>query len=183
MHQNSKCHVSSLDGWKCFEKNKAIELQFEENKEPELRVKEKQRQKNVAYMKKLIDVVRTLAKGGKTFRGHNEKEESDEKGLFLEVVQLLKKYDPEFKEYLETAPRNCTYLSNHVQNDILQALKNVILRSIRQEIEGQHISVIADETSDVSHYEQIAVVFRYIPKHSVLPVERFISIERLSHRC
>ncbi|KAL7299767.1 hypothetical protein TKK_0007515 [Trichogramma kaykai] len=121
-------------------------------------------------------------KGGKPLRGHNEKEESCEKGLFLEIVQLLKKYDRDFESYINLAPKNCTYLSNYIQNDILLSIKNVILRNIQNELSGQPFSIIADETSDVSHHEQIAIVLRYVPIGSILPIERFIALKRLKSR-
>lgn len=178
-HQTTKCHLSSLESWENFKTSKAIDVQLDEQKEVQLKTREKQRQQNVIYFKKLIDIVLTLVKGGKSLRGHNEREDSNERGLFLEIVKLLIKYDPEFRIYLENAPKNCTYLSNLIQNDILKAIKNVILRLVKDEIQGQSISVIADETSDVRHHEQISIVFRYIPSGSVLPVERFISLERL----
>uniref|UniRef100_A0ABD2XBT5 HAT C-terminal dimerisation domain-containing protein n=1 Tax=Trichogramma kaykai TaxID=54128 RepID=A0ABD2XBT5_9HYME len=121
-----------------------------------------------------------MVKGGKPLRGHDESADSNEKGLFLEVVDLLKRYDVEFKEYLDNAPKNCTYLSNRIQNDILTALRNVILQLIREELEGQSVALTADETSDVGRHEQLSVVLRYIPKNEVLPVERFISMNRLT---
>uniref|UniRef100_A0ABD2WHF9 DUF4371 domain-containing protein n=1 Tax=Trichogramma kaykai TaxID=54128 RepID=A0ABD2WHF9_9HYME len=130
----------------------------------------------------MIDIIIILAKGGKPLRGHNEKEESCEKGLFLEIVQLLKKYDRDFESYINLAPKNCTYLSNYIQNDILLSIKNVILRNIQNELSGQPFSIIADETSDVSHHEQIAIVLRYVPIGSILPIERFIALKRLKSR-
>ncbi|XP_014221780.1 zinc finger MYM-type protein 1-like [Trichogramma pretiosum] len=142
-------------------------------------MREDQRLKNIEYMKKLIDIIIILAKGGKPLRGRNEKEESCERGLFLEIVQLLKKYDRDFESYINLAPKNCTYLSNYIQNDILLSIKNVILRNIQNELSGQPFSIIADETSDVSHHEQIAIVLRYVPIGSILSIERFIALKRL----
>lgn len=178
-HKDSNVHKSSVEGWEAFLKDEAVDVQLVEQKQAELTAREKQRLKNVEYMKRLVDVVRTLAKGGKPLRGHDEKQESNEKGLFLEIVNLLQKYDPVFKEYTESAPDNCTYLSNRIQNDILCALKNVILRQIQKEVEGVPISIIADETSDVSNHEQIAVFLRYIPKGKIYPVETFVALQRL----
>lgn len=50
---------------------------------------------------------------------------------------------------------------------------------IQNEVRGQPVSLLADETSDVSRHEQIAVVIRYIPRGQVHPVERFIALKRL----
>lgn len=47
---------------------------------------------NRNIMKRLIYVAICLTKGGRPFRGHNESKSSNEKGLFLDIVQLLVKY-------------------------------------------------------------------------------------------
>lgn len=178
-HEKSRCHASSMVGWENFNASKPVDVMLDDAKEAELKEKEKRRLENHKYMSRLIDIVRLLAKGGKPLRGHDESEESDEKGLFLEIVSLLQKYDPMFKSYIENAPKNCVYLSNRIQNDILASLSTVILRTISDEIKGQPFAVIADETSDVSHHEQLAVVFRYIPNGDKYPVERLVSLQRL----
>lgn len=44
-------------------------------------------------MKRLIDIIVCLGIGGKPFRGHSEKSNDIHKGLFLDIVGLLTKYD------------------------------------------------------------------------------------------
>lgn len=73
--------------------------------------------------------------------------------------------------------KNSTYPCNLIQNCILQATKNVILRQIINEVSDQSVSVIADETSDI--HEQLAVVIWYTPIGEDLSVERFVTLRRL----
>lgn len=73
-------------------------------------------------MKRLIDIVITLTKCGWALKGHNEKVDSIEKGLFLETVELLSRYDPVVKYNLEKRARNTSYRSNRIQNDILNSI-------------------------------------------------------------
>ena len=83
----------------------------------------------------------------------------------------------------QNIPRECFQelhiLSNHIQNDILEAMKIVILRQFKNEVRGQPVDVITDETSDEGHREQIAIVIRYIPLGLNLPIEGFVSLKRL----
>lgn len=160
-------------------KSKPVDILLNDAKEYALQQKDIQRTNNREYMARLIDIIRVLAKGGRSFRGHDETDDSKEKGLFLEIVNLFQKYDPFVKSYFETVAKNCTYLSSTIQNDILKALCNVILRHISQEVEGQSVSIMADETSDVSRHEQMAVFLRYIPRGEVMPVERFLGLQQL----
>ncbi|KAJ8889820.1 hypothetical protein PR048_009324 [Dryococelus australis] len=41
------------------------------------------------------------------------------KDFFLEIIYFLKKYDPVMKQYLEAGPKNSTYLSIRIQNDLI----------------------------------------------------------------
>lgn len=178
-HQLSTCHQSSLNAYKAFCKNSPIDVHLNEQKQTELSAREENRRRNRDFMERLVEIVRLLAKGGRPFRGHNEKHESNEKGLFLEIFNLLLKFDPFLKKYLETAPRNATYMSNRIQNDLIASLHNVMLKSIAAEIGGNKVSIMADETSDCGHHEQLAVVVRYFCDKKNRPVERFLTLKRL----
>ncbi|EDS30272.1 conserved hypothetical protein [Culex quinquefasciatus] len=143
-----------------------------------LKKKEDLRQKNRAIISRLIDVVKVLSKGGKPFRGHSEREDSQEKGLFLELVNLLAKYDPLLKNHIETGPKNALYLSNKIQNDLISAQHNVIFRKLKVKLRGKQITLIADETSDVGHHEQLSVVVRY--EDNGVPVETIVGVYRIT---
>lgn len=38
---------------------------------------------------------------------------------------------------------------------------------------------MADETPDIVHHEQLAIVLRYLPKNLSVPVETFVGLRRL----
>ncbi|XP_060846033.1 uncharacterized protein LOC132925678 [Rhopalosiphum padi] len=130
-------------------------------------------------MHRLIDIALCLAKNGKSLRGHNENTNSVSKGLFLEMVDLLKKYDSLLSEHLENGPKNASYISNRIQNDILLSIQNVMKRNISSRVKNTMVSIIADETSDCSHYEQLSVCVRYFNKKENRPVEHFVGVKRL----
>ncbi|XP_050065981.1 uncharacterized protein LOC126555058 [Aphis gossypii] len=130
-------------------------------------------------MKKLIDIIITIAKGGRALGVHDENSKSLEKGLFLEIVELISRYDPVMKDHLENAPKNSTYLSPDIQNDIIKSIQNVMLRSIISSIKCKPVSIIADETTDLGHNEQLSLVIRYFDEDTYMPVERFIGLHRV----
>lgn len=121
-------------------------------------------------MERLVDIVVCLSKCGKPFRGHDESKNSIQEGLFVEIVQLLKKYDP----------KNATYISNHIQNDLLYSIQNVIKRSIINQINNKWISIMADETSDLGHHEQLSIVISYFDICKNRPIKTFIGIQRVT---
>ena len=62
--------------------------------------------------------------------------------------------------------------SKRIQNELLQIMLEVCQEKISEEIKkSTYLSIIADETSDVSNIFQMAIVFRYIVQDR--PVERF----------
>jgi hypothetical protein len=63
---------------------------------------------------RLIDVTLCLRLGGRPFRENIEKSSELHQELFLELVNLLKKYDPVLKYHLDNGPRNALYTSNHI---------------------------------------------------------------------
>lgn len=84
-------------------------------------VEEKCKQ-NHKMLKRLTDIVVLLAKRTRPFREHTEKDGSAEECLFLDVVHLLKKYDPVLRIHLESGPKNASYTSNRIRNDIIESL-------------------------------------------------------------
>lgn len=127
-HQGSTCHNQSLKSFSSFTSNKETPINVLLDKQKEEVLAKKQVEKNnQSVMERLIDIVICLAKSGYPFRGHRENESNVNKGLFLSLVDILRKYDPVMKRHLEESPRNAMYTSNHIQNDLIKALHNVIL--------------------------------------------------------
>lgn len=102
-------------------------------------------------MHRLIDITILLAKTGKPFRGHKEKEEDvgSNRGMYLELVWLLKKYDITLKKHLEEGPKNATYLSNLIQNDLITSIHSVLKRQLVLSLKNKKISIMADRADGV----------------------------------
>ena len=59
------------------------------------------------------------------FRSHREDAYSSNKSNFIELVELMSKYDPVFGEhYLKEGNDNQQYLSPKIQNEVLYTLGN-----------------------------------------------------------
>lgn len=79
-----------------------------------------------------------------------------------------------FSTNLKSLPKNAKYTSNKIQNDILLASSNVILKTIIREVnEGSSVySLIVDESRDASTFEQMSICIRYV--HKLTIKERFL---------
>eukprot|EP00102_Acyrthosiphon_pisum_P022876 XP_016660086.1 PREDICTED: zinc finger MYM-type protein 1-like [Acyrthosiphon pisum] len=166
-HQSSKCHLNSAKALTDFINLKSIDCVLDKNRLEEISRKEKDRLKNREFMNRIIDIIICLGKSGRPFRGHDEKSDSCNLGLFKELVILLTKYDVVLQDHLQEAPKNALYTSNRIQNDLITSIKNVILRNIKNNLQNSFISIMADETTDVGHFEQLSIVFRYFDEKKI----------------
>ena len=97
--------------------------------------------------------------------------------MFLEVTELLAKYDIVLKNHFEKGPRNAMYTSMMIQNDLIAAIYENMIALIKEELSAANcFSVMMDESSDLSHKEQVSVVVRYVDKDYIIQ-ERLVDIE------
>ncbi|EDS44505.1 conserved hypothetical protein [Culex quinquefasciatus] len=177
-HERCDFHVGCKEALFAFKTQKGVDEQLDDQKSAVLKAKEQVRLRNRRLIAQLAEVVRMLCRGGRPFRGHDESNDSQEKRLFLEVIHLIAKYDDQLQEHLKAGPKNATYLSNKTQNELIAAMHNVMLRKIQGKLFGKRITIIADETSDCGHHEQLAVVIRYAEDDGSSQ-EVFVGLRRL----
>ncbi|XP_025421525.1 zinc finger MYM-type protein 1-like [Sipha flava] len=178
-HQLSKCHLNSVKALNDFIHLKSIDCVLDKNRLKEISRKEKDRLKNREFMKRVIDIIICLGKSGRPFRGHDEKSDSCNQGLFKELVILLTKYDIVLQNHFQDVQKNALYTSNRIQNDLITSIKNVILQNIKNSLKNSFISILADETTDVGHSEQLSIVFRYFDDEKNRPVETYIALKQM----
>ncbi|CAH0547004.1 unnamed protein product [Brassicogethes aeneus] len=131
--------------------------------------------KNREAIKRLIDIILYLAKQSLPLRGHDESEKSQNKGNFLELVNLIKKYDAVLAAHLVDASKVAKYTSNKIQNELIDHLAREVLSLITKNIkEATYFSLIVDSTQDFNKKEQLSLSCRYVNKFG-LPEESFLA--------
>ncbi|XP_032414769.1 zinc finger MYM-type protein 1-like isoform X2 [Xiphophorus hellerii] len=181
-HSGSESHMCAMVKWNTFQK-KSLEAVLETGNLQSQAAKDKEKQRNREILSRLISITLYLARQGMSFRGDDETSGSLNRGNFLELVELFGKYDSVIKLHLdrlkETLDSNkrplVSLLSNRTQNDIIKALGIAVRHAIKTEIEESELcSILIDETTDVSHMEQVSFVVRYV--HNMQIKERFIQV-------
>ena len=103
-------------------------------------------------LSRLLDV--TLSTCNLAFRGHREN--TDSKGNFLRIVELLGKYDPVLQELLRKPKGQIKYLSPKIQNELISVLVLKIEKALINEINtAPFYSIIFDTTQDISKTDQM----------------------------
>ena len=124
-------------------------------------------------MKILMRILITCAKANLPLRGHNESEESLNKGVFLELVDLVENESQTFQHLRSKVPENAKYTSGMSQNAMLSAISDCALDVIGDELRSAPFyAVIADETRDIGITEQMSICVRYV--YDQMVKERFL---------
>jgi len=129
---------------------------------------------------RLLSVVQFLGRLNLPFRGHDESPDSLNKGIFQELVIFLADVgDKVLSNHLQSAPDNAKYTSPQIQNEMIRIIGSSIQDKIAKKIQKASIfTVMIDETTDVSHKEQVAVFIRFVENTATGPdiQERLLAI-------
>ncbi|XP_035214127.1 zinc finger MYM-type protein 1-like [Stegodyphus dumicola] len=122
-----------------------------------------------AVIERLMLIVRYLSRQCLAFRGSSQKLFQPDNGNFLQLTQMISKFDAVLSEHLrriqsknyKNAPH---YLGWEHQNEMIKLLATTIQEQILDRIrEAKYFSIILDCTPDISHTEQITVIIRCVP--------------------
>ncbi|XP_067436490.1 zinc finger MYM-type protein 1-like isoform X2 [Thunnus thynnus] len=122
---------------------------------------------------RLIDATAYLGMQEQSFRGHDERQESANKGNYRELVDLIARYDNILAEHIENSGV-FSDLSKTIQNDLISAIASTIKSEIKGEVDAApFFAWQIDETTDVSCHSQLSVIVRYIDDNGTIQ-ERFL---------
>ncbi|CAN6575550.1 unnamed protein product [Malus baccata var. baccata] len=127
-----------------------------------------------------LDCIRFLLRQGLAFRGHDESEDSSNKGNFLELLKFLAYHNEGIKDVVfKNAPENLKLTSPDIQKDLVYAAACETTNAIMFDIgDDAFFSVLVDESRDISVKEQMVVVLRYVNTNGQV-VERFMGIKHV----
>lgn len=136
---------------------------------------------NRHVLNQIIDVIKFCGYHELALRGHDETEESYNRGIFLDFLDHVAKLDSILENHLKTATV-AKGTSKTIQNELLDCMLDVFLETVKSAVEDTHfVSVQADETTDIACTSQFAVIIRFV-QHDGSPVERFLSFFEANDR-
>lgn len=156
----------SVENYKVLTTDTSIDTILTVENERKRTEKQKLIEKNRELIKLIFSIIKMFGKLSLPLRGHDESKDSLNKGVFREFVEYLAKNgDTILADHLFTSGKNATYLSPMIQNEMIIIVGNSIRDYILKEvIISGPFSILMDETSDLSHKEQVSIFVRYI-KH------------------
>lgn len=118
--------------------------------------------KNRYILNKLIDCVKFCGVFEIALRGHDESDSSNNRGIFLGLIDFVSELDLMFKEHIE---KSTVFkgTSKTIQNDILESMLAIVHTHIMKEIgQTNFVAIQVDETTDSSNKTQMIIILRYV---------------------
>ncbi len=172
VHAKSERHKCAMIAWRDYQRAVKTDATLADLLDKE---HTKQVQENRAYIKTVGEVLLLTATQNIAQRGHDESEESNNKGNFREILKTVANHDPLVKRRL-TSIHNAKYTSKIIQNEVLGCLAEMVRSEIIEEVKNSEVfSIMADETKDISKREQISFTLRYYYKGAIK--ESFLHFE------
>lgn len=127
---------------------------------------------------RLVPILKTIILCGRlgiALRGHRDDGVIDpqsairgQEGNFRALLAFrVDSGDEVLKTHLSTASKKATYISKEVQNELIQLCGAEITNHIAKEVKNaKFFAIIADETTDSSHCEQLCLCIRFLSMNS-----------------
>lgn len=176
VHGKSPAHIKAYVDWQEFKSGHAkpavVDLLTDEHR--------RQINANRKYLSAVVDVLKFTAIHRLAQRGHDELDDSVNRGNFLDLLNVIGKYNDVVSHKLESGPGNAKYTSKDIQKEILGIMASMVQGSIAQEVrDSGEFSILADETKDCRKMEQMAIVLRYFRGGSIY--ESFVGFVQVSY--
>ncbi|XP_032067022.1 zinc finger MYM-type protein 1-like isoform X3 [Thamnophis elegans] len=160
-HEQLTTHIHSQITLKTFGISR-IDIALDKQRRLNINIHNAKVKENRDTLKDLIDVTCFLAKQQLTFHGNDESTDSTNRGNYVELLHVFAEKDDRLAKHLKTSTVFSS-LSNRIQNDLIEAVSDVIRNDIKKEISATpFVAVEVDETIDVTNRAQISVILRYV---------------------
>ncbi|KAJ4946440.1 hypothetical protein JOQ06_024107 [Pogonophryne albipinna] len=109
-----------------------------------------------------------------------ESREDVESGLFLSMMEYTLRKDPALAKAFSTIPKNATYTSHDIQNEIIGLMSEIVTSEIVEEIGDSWYTLKLDGTKDPTGCENVSIVVRYLNKNNDIR-ERLLVMATTKH--
>ena len=106
---------------------------------------------------KILSCFQLLARQGLAIRGDGDECHAN----FIQLFKFLGQDDVTINEWLKK--KMDKYTSHDIQNELLKIMSHYVLRGIAEQLQSSSfLTVMIDETTDVTNQEQVTIIFRMV---------------------
>ena len=155
-HASCLTHIQAVSSWYEYKQNEehgtSVASRLDSARNEHIRL-------NRHYLQSVAEVILLCSHLEIALQGHDESNDSLNKGNFCEIV----------KQRLEQGPQNATYLSPEIQNMLLRIMGDMLRKLISDSVrQVGFFSLLADVSKDASKKEQLAIVVRYVDEKAII---------------
>ena len=165
-HSTSKFHQFSTLAAENFLKIMTSKMEDVATQLSEQRRKEKEQ--NRAALRVLVETVILCGEQELPLRGDKDsgplslEKPLHKDGKFRALLRFRASYDETLRKHVINSPKNATYLSPDIQNEIIEVCGKLIQQEIVNRVnQNKYFAILGDETLDVSGKEQFSLCVRY----------------------
>ena len=176
LHNCSQLHKDCASAMQTFN----AQMEGKERRIEEI-VNDTMRKRISENRKKLIPIIKTVILCGKkniALRGHRDDakhiaDQSINSGNFQALLDFrVDSGDDVLRQHFETAPKNATYRSKTIQNQIISCCRVYISDEVIAEIKlSKFFSIICDEATDSANKKQLSSIIRFVDAHGQIREE------------
>ena len=125
-------------------------------------------QKNRMPLRPIVGAILTCARQNIPLRGHRDdahhlEDEKSNPGNFIEILKYGASCGNLTDVLFGSVPSNQTYRSKTIQNELIEICGDMVIEELVDDVKkAKFFSLLADEATDCSNTEQMAVVLRFI---------------------
>lgn len=168
-HVKTQGHQAAMASAKSFLEAVPVDIQLDQSSQKLI-------EKNKKVLSSIVSCIIFSGAHDLPLRGKNLDE-----GVLVDLCRLrIEAGDSQLKEHFEHAPKNASYRSPTIQNEIIDLCGTVIREQIVTMIKGAcAYSILADETADISGKEQLSIGLRFFDEKANEIKEDFLGFVEL----
>lgn len=138
-------------------------------------------------LKRILSVIRFLASRDLPIRGSNQKVGNFHNGNYLGLLELISEYDALLQTHIEKLGNkgkgHVSYLSANIAEEFIHLIACEIRTRIVHNIQqSKYFALITDSTPDVSHVDQLIIVYRYLEIDGSAHEKFFTFLPNVGHK-
>ncbi|KAJ6639798.1 Zinc finger MYM-type protein 1 [Pseudolycoriella hygida] len=138
-------------------------------------------QKRRFYMKTMIEILIFLITNEVAIRGSWDIDNHKEDGVFRNLFEFEISHNKELRKCAEFMPKNATYLSPDIQNELIWTIAKITRQQIVDDVLSADIpyyTILVDGTKDRTNKEIVSMAVRYVKNGQ--PVESLLCFETIT---
>ncbi|KAK6188646.1 hypothetical protein SNE40_004785 [Patella caerulea] len=156
-HEESGHHVTAVTDMK------SREMRSAQNSSVSVQINQDVFERRRYYVKSIAEMIQWLTTNGLALRG--DYVYNNDSGLFNSLFEYTLLKDSRLREIGATIPKNASYKSPEIQNDIIDIMASMVSKDVANDVNSSDanlFTLFCDGTRDKTNFENFSIGVRYV---------------------